>query len=486
MATPKKKKAALAKAKIDHEKEGAAKGSLAENEIKVFPAKRFFVESLTRDIDLADAILDVLDNCVDGARRVGLKTGKKPYEGYCAEVKYTADTFTIEDNCGGISLDDAKNNAFCFGRPAEYAAKADGTIGIIGIGMKRAIFKLGRSCVVRSQHKDDTFQVKIDPEWLKSEKWPLYFDRVDRDEKKSNGTRITVTQLNDGVTEEFKSTLFRKKLWEKVTGAFALLIARGFQVKINGDSVESEIPTLLWQDRSEKKVSAIQPYVFRDTIDGVSVYIAVGFRAPDKQTSDPDPRNYYSTEPAGWTVACNDRVVLFCDKSEQTGWGTGRVPEYHTQFIRISGFAEFSSMDPTKLPFTTTKHGVNQQSKVFLKIFDKLREGTKMFTDWTYQFKDYATQKEAAFDSSRTQSLDVEAIKHKVSANQNKGAAALAFTYKPKLPEPNTGRKERTISFRRSETDVRNVSMYLFGNEDESASHVGEQCFDYVLKKAKK
>ena len=33
------------------------------------PAKRFFVEMLTRDIELADAILDLLDNCVDGALR---------------------------------------------------------------------------------------------------------------------------------------------------------------------------------------------------------------------------------------------------------------------------------------------------------------------------------------------------------------------------------------------------------------------------------
>ncbi|HEX3252763.1 MAG TPA: hypothetical protein VHS05_25215, partial [Pyrinomonadaceae bacterium] len=33
------------------------------------PAKSFFVSMLTRDIDLQDAILDLLDNCVDGALR---------------------------------------------------------------------------------------------------------------------------------------------------------------------------------------------------------------------------------------------------------------------------------------------------------------------------------------------------------------------------------------------------------------------------------
>ncbi len=33
------------------------------------PVKSFFVEMLTRDIALDDAILDLLDNCVDGIQR---------------------------------------------------------------------------------------------------------------------------------------------------------------------------------------------------------------------------------------------------------------------------------------------------------------------------------------------------------------------------------------------------------------------------------
>jgi hypothetical protein len=33
------------------------------------PTKRFFVSMLTRDIALDDAILDLLDNCLDGVTR---------------------------------------------------------------------------------------------------------------------------------------------------------------------------------------------------------------------------------------------------------------------------------------------------------------------------------------------------------------------------------------------------------------------------------
>ena len=33
------------------------------------PTKEFFVGMLTRDIELSDAILDLLDNCLDGVVR---------------------------------------------------------------------------------------------------------------------------------------------------------------------------------------------------------------------------------------------------------------------------------------------------------------------------------------------------------------------------------------------------------------------------------
>lgn len=48
------------------------------------PTKRFFISMFTRDIELKDAILDMLDNCVDGAMRhsgIDLKS-EKPYKNY--------------------------------------------------------------------------------------------------------------------------------------------------------------------------------------------------------------------------------------------------------------------------------------------------------------------------------------------------------------------------------------------------------------------
>src|SRR4030065_334637 len=67
------------------------------------PVKSFFVSMLTRDIKLEEAILDLLDNCVDGILRTKKRSGgKKPYAGFKAEVVFKKDSFMISDNCGGI------------------------------------------------------------------------------------------------------------------------------------------------------------------------------------------------------------------------------------------------------------------------------------------------------------------------------------------------------------------------------------------------
>src|SRR5579883_581359 len=82
------------------------------------PTKAFFVRMLTRDIELPDAILDLLDNCIDGiVRAKGSGASEKPYDGFRATITMAPDHFVIEDNCGGIPFAIARDYAFSMGRP---------------------------------------------------------------------------------------------------------------------------------------------------------------------------------------------------------------------------------------------------------------------------------------------------------------------------------------------------------------------------------
>ena len=111
---------------------------------------------LTRDIELVDAILDLLDNCVDGIlRQRGNSSGETPYKGFKAAIKFDEKSFSISDNCGGIPWS-LHNYAFRMGKEREDRDSDLPTVGVYGIGMKRAIFKIGKHCSILTQNQRTT------------------------------------------------------------------------------------------------------------------------------------------------------------------------------------------------------------------------------------------------------------------------------------------------------------------------------------------
>jgi hypothetical protein len=151
----------------------------------------------TRDIDLADAILDLLDNCIDGILRQAAAPAnvKAPYKGFRAQIIATSEKFELTDNCGGIPREIALNSAFRLGRTAAADEKL-ATVGMYGIGMKRALFKMGRHSTVLSQPDGAAYVVDIPPAWLDNDVWNLELQETE-ETLNQNGTRILVRELND-------------------------------------------------------------------------------------------------------------------------------------------------------------------------------------------------------------------------------------------------------------------------------------------------
>src|ERR1700730_4181927 len=152
-----------------------------EGKVDAQPTKNFFVTMLTRDIALMDAIMDLIDNCIDGVHRQ-LKHEKKKtkneyiYRGYYAEIMLDDKSFVLKDNCGGIPLDVAKHYAFRMGRSEEYHDDDNlETLGMYGIGMKRAVFKLGLEADITTYHEKNIFNVNIPKNWVQIPEWSFNY-----------------------------------------------------------------------------------------------------------------------------------------------------------------------------------------------------------------------------------------------------------------------------------------------------------------------
>lgn len=453
------------------------------------PTKRLFVDMLTRDIELDEAILDLLDNCVDGSMR-GRKirpNEERPYDGYSAELHFSRDEFTITDNCGGIP-DSLRETAFRLGRPFGVdGASGLPTVGVYGIGMKRAIFKLGRECVIETRTKSSGFRVKIEQEWFSRENdWALPVTDLPGSPR-GVGTTIRVRKLLGPIAQRFASPSgFRDAFRGKVSQYYSVLIEKGFKVLIDGKPVRPVPITFKTSDFSHiSEEGGIAPYLYEGTVDGVNVELAVGFYTPFSEDPNEEATQFKSDE-AGWTVICNDRVVLYKDKTVLTGWGEG-APVYHPQFRQIAGVVIFSSGDPALLPIKTTKRGIEMNSTVYLKVRQKMRDGLTKFTSFTNKLKNLpASERERVFD--KTSTVDLKTLRSRKSKiprrrwTQDRKIAGRTYDLPlPKLKDDNM----RSIRFLRPADQVRRVSKYLF-DEELKPSEVGAGCFDRVHREAKR
>jgi hypothetical protein len=459
-----------------------------EEKILASPTKRFFVEMFTRDIELDEAILDLLDNCVDGVLRVrGYDPdASQPYRDSHAYLKFSPTEFTITDNCGGIP-DEILPTAFRLGRPYGIEDDTDlPTVGFYGIGMKRAIFKLGRECTIVSRTKTSGFSVVFSKNWFTSEtEWEIPIETLKGDSK-NPGTTITVRHLRPEIAKAFDSpTGFVETFKGKISQYYSVLMEKGFQVKIN-DKVVPPLPITFKSSDFKSSDKRIAPYLFEGKVDGVDVELVCGFYSPYSHDEDEDPTEFKADE-AGWTVICNDRVVLYKDKTILSGWGDG-TPNYHPQFRQIAGVAIFSCTNPKLLPVKTTKEGIDGNSPVYLKVRQKMREGLRKFTSFTNRLKRIpAKDRKDLF--RQTETVDLKTLrsrKTEIPAKRWTNDTKLGGrVFEPDLPKFGDDNR-RVIRYTRSLVDIRRVSKFLFDSPDESPSDVGAECFDRINEGAKK
>lgn len=341
--------------------------------IDASPTKDFFISILVRDIKLVDAVSDLIDNCVDGARRL---RADGDYTGLHISVEITPDHFMIADNCGGISAQIAREYAFKFGRPLT-AKNTPHSIGQFGVGMKRAFFKIGSVIKVESVAPDSQFTLDIDVDKWKSpdnvdengkEKWDFSFTELE--EGLNNPidkcqTILLVSNLHEGIANEFKLENFRTRLIDTIEAAHQKAIESGLAINVNEIELKYRQSSVLYSERI-RPLSKNFEINLRDKPVKVKIFAGIS----DAKLSE-----------AGWYVFCNDRLILRADKSQITGWDQEvngvRTPKPHYQFSRFRGYVFFDADDASILPWNTTKNGVDIESELFqsirLEMFSAMR-----------------------------------------------------------------------------------------------------------------
>lgn len=429
-------------------------------EVNANPTKELFISMLTRDIDIRAAILELIDNSIDGAKR--LKTDGD-FSNLFIRIIFDSDHFVIEDNCGGIDIYTATEYAFRFGRSPKRnkeETKQQFT-GVFGIGMKRSLFRLGNYFEVSSSTQNDSFVLKVDvDEWVRDDdkNWKFELNEEKRglnNPIEETGTRIEIKKLHDGIQKQFSLDFFENTLISYIERFKTLSMDSGLSISINGKNVVFT---------NEKIVSSdsVVPYTFSDTSRPVSIRIIAGIA----------PKG--SPEKAGWYVYCNGRLVVFADKTTLTGWGEGDTRQYHPSLAFFRGFVFFDSYDLELLPWNTTKTNVDASSEYFIYAKTKMREATKQITkDCSALMENEIPEEkqEAIFANKNLTTLN--------SSNINR----MTSTTKPfsiNVSEIKYNEPMANISFSKplNQVDIVKEKMGVRTNKD-----VGIKAFDYYFKR---
>jgi len=430
------------------------------------PEKKLFISLITRDISLSDAIIDLLDNSVNAAMRpiknsfssandfhkLFVKASVQPE--VTVRVTFDRDQVTVVDDAAGIDFDSAYHEVFRFGHSEVHDAPRD-RLSVYGIGMKRALFKIGRQISITSNHKSGGFGLTLNVRrWAKDTALPWTIPIAKRDPAVKTGTTISISDLNPEIRERLSEKTFEHNLIEKLSKVYSFFIGRIVNIYINAKLVP----------RTEFDIGEDNLSHDRFKRDGVDCSILAGIASPTS--------GRFESAAAGWFVFCNYRTVLYGDKSPLTGWG-GALPLFQPKHRPFLGIVLFTAADPEALPWTTTKGYINEDNRAWQEAKLKMAAAAKpviSFLDKRY------TNDGTEILPSGIAKLAGEGV------NVFEAAVAAKSTFVAPVAKKKKASTTKKVQYDAEESELNKIRKY-FGRSNMSASEIGRVTFDHFLRK---
>ena len=209
----------------------------------------------------------------------------------------------VVDKCGGISRKRAMEEIFCFGHDPDAQS---GKLGAYGVGMKRALFKIGNKFDIVSRTATEGWEVSLTSEqWAEEKEWRVPIKWVNgAGSEEQAGTSITISELREEVALRIKEGGVPKNILNDPATTYPFFLNQCVRLRINETDVD---PKTIGLGEIEGVVRAARENL---SYNGVSVTLVAGI-SPGQRTA----------EEAGWNILCNGRAVIRANKDELTGWG---------------------------------------------------------------------------------------------------------------------------------------------------------------------
>lgn len=338
------------------------------------PSKRLFL-SIIADYDLNRSICELVDNALD----VWVRGGKAKDILVEITLDGVQQAIVVQDNAGGLDRSELK---FIVGPGQTGTAPTDETIGIFGVGTKRAVVALAQNIKIKTRHlAKETFQVEFDDDWLSDDDWGLPLYEVDQI---ARGTTIVeLTKLRIQITAEVIALAV-----EHLSATYAKFLQnQHIQIKLNGTSLTPKF----FDNWAYPPKYSPRRYTGRlSTEDGSILRIEV--IAGLSNESSPASGEY------GVYFYCNDRLVARALKTLEVGFTRGLAGVAHPK-VSLTKVLVSLNGDARAMPWNSSKSDISTKHEVFRALHGWLVQVVKDFAslsriwmgDWPTKVFKYRT-----------------------------------------------------------------------------------------------
>ncbi len=322
------------------------------DKLNATPSKRLFL-SIIADYDLNRSICELVDNGLD----VWVRGGRAKTITISITLNKEQQTITVEDNAGGLPSSELR---YVVGPGQTGTIPTDETIGIFGVGTKRAVVALAQDIAIKTRYdRQKTCQVEFDDAWLQDPDWDLPVYEVD---EIAEGTTVVelqklrvqitdaiITQLRDHLSTTYARFLEDKRVILKVNSK--TVSAQFFENWAYPPkySPRKYTGTLKTEENRELRIEAV---------------------AGLTRESSPAAGEY------GVYFYCNERLVARALKTFDVGFTKGLAGLPHPK-VSLTRVLIFLNGDARSMPWNSSKSDISTKHVVFLALHDWLVQVVK-------------------------------------------------------------------------------------------------------------
>lgn len=267
-------------------------------------------------------------------------------------------TITVEDNAGGLPKSDLR---YIVGPGETGTNPTDATIGMFGVGTKRAVVALAQDVRITTRfRKERTHQIDFDDGWLNDDNWELPVYEVDQIPE--GNTVVALQRLRSPITNE---TIAILKEHLRTTYA-KFLTDSSVTIRVNGEQLS---PLFFENWAYPPKYS---PRRYTGVLSTEHGDVRVEALAGLSRESSPATGEY------GVYFYCNDRLIARGLKSFDVGFTKGLAGLPHPK-VSLTRVLVALHGDARAMPWNSSKSDINTKHKIFLALHDWLVQVVKSY-----------------------------------------------------------------------------------------------------------